>query len=417
MASRLDRRPGAAPRPQGKTEEDEGLHLSFIQVLASALAAVSGAIVTSAFGVAGTITGAAVMSLIATSATAVYSHSIKRTSRMLRQPLHPDAGQRSRAGAGHGGTAKYGGTAEYGGARYGHYGGAAGEEGHPGRGDAGYGEPAGGGYGTSAAGGYGGPASVYGRPADAGYGRPASGERGRSAAAGDAAPAGGPHDPGDALGAEGVQGAEAEGREGVAASGAHPGSASTGKPDAAGSLPGDGPATTSAGASRTDGGEKGAERSASDQPPAAAARPGYTAPRTYAQGRRLNRKVGLALGIVLTFVIALGTLTIIELITGESSAGLWGQGGNGPSIIGGGDTSAPSPKPTSPASSPAYTGTPTQTSTSTPSPTSTATRSATSSPTVATSTPARTPSPTATSSAQLKAPSPTARAPSPSAAP
>ncbi|MGZ4664069.1 MAG: hypothetical protein ACXV5Q_03190 [Frankiaceae bacterium] len=320
MASGLDRQQGAASPQPGKSDKDEGLQLSFIQVLASALAAASGAIVTSAFGVAGTIAGAAVMSLIATSATAVYSHSIKRTSRMLRQPLHPDAGQRSTAGAGYGG-------------------------------------PTGGGYGPSAAGGYGGPASVYGRPADAGYGRPASGGHGRSAAAGDAAPAGGQHDPGGALGAEGAQ---------------------------------------------------GAERSASDQPPADAARPGYTAPRTYGQGRRLNRKVGLALGIVLTFVIALGTLTIIELITGKSSAGLWGQGGNGPSIIGGGDTSAPSPKPTAPASSPTYTGSPTPTSTSTPSPTSTATPSATPSPT-ATPAPTRTTSPTATSSPQLRAPSPTPR--------
>src|SRR5512135_1020989 len=104
MAPRVDRRPGTAPRQQGNIGKDEGLQLSFIQVLASALAAASGAIVTSAFGVAGTITGAAVMSVIATSATAIYSHSIKRTGRMLRQPLHPGARHPSSGAAGCGGA-------------------------------------------------------------------------------------------------------------------------------------------------------------------------------------------------------------------------------------------------------------------------------------------------------------------------
>ena len=98
MSSQLDRQPGTASRRAGKAsrradkvEAKEGLQLSFVQVLASALAAVSGAIVTSAFGVGGTIVGAAIMSTIATCASAVYGHSIKRTSRMLRQPFQPEA--------------------------------------------------------------------------------------------------------------------------------------------------------------------------------------------------------------------------------------------------------------------------------------------------------------------------------------
>ena len=313
MPSQLDRRPGEASRRAGKHEEKEGLQLSFIQVLASALAAVSGAIVTSAFGVGGTIIGAAIMSTIATCASAIYGHSIKRTSRMLRQPFHPDAHPRSTATRGYGGAG---------------YSGAAGA----------------GGAGTA------------GGAAGAGRSGTASAERS------------GTTDPTRAYG----------------------------------------PATrygqaTRGGASRS---KKGAAISAADGPAEdSKARPGYTAPRTYGKGRRLDRRVGLVLGIAMSFVIAIGVLTVIELITGQSSAGLWGQGGTGPSITGGGETAAPSPTPTSPSPSPTDTGTPTPTATPTPTPTSTSTHPPT---------PTRTPTPTPTKSPlpQLQAPPATRAVPS-----
>ena len=320
MASQLDRQPGApSPSPQaGRTEEREGLQLSLVQVIASALAAVSGAIVTSAFGVAGTITGAAIMSLVATSAPAIYSHSIKRTSRVLRQPFHPGDRPQSRAGQGARGA----------------------------------------GVGGAPAGGYGGAGSAPG----AGYGAP-SGESGASGVGYGGAGGSGPADPTRAYGAP----------------------TRYGQP-------------TRRGAFRT---KKGGTASASPSP-GGNARPGYTAPSRYGKGRRLDRKVGLALGIVMTFVIAIVTLTVIEFATGQSSAALWGQGGTAPSITGGGDTTSAAPKPTSSPSSPTYTGTPTSTPTPTP------TQNPTSTPTAPpTSTKSGSPTPTRSPLQQFNA-SPTA---------
>jgi hypothetical protein len=65
----------------------EKLHISLSQMLASSAAAVSAAVLCSLFGVAGTIIGTAVASLLATIGTAVYVHSLRRTKVRLRR-LH-----------------------------------------------------------------------------------------------------------------------------------------------------------------------------------------------------------------------------------------------------------------------------------------------------------------------------------------
>ncbi len=59
--------------------------LSPVQILASVLAATSAAFVSSYFGVAGTVIGTALFSLVATVGTTLYSHSLTRTSVRLRQ--------------------------------------------------------------------------------------------------------------------------------------------------------------------------------------------------------------------------------------------------------------------------------------------------------------------------------------------
>jgi hypothetical protein len=61
------------------------VQLSPVQVAASALASVSAAVVASLFGVAGTVVGAGLVSIIATTGSALYSSSMKRTSEQLRR--------------------------------------------------------------------------------------------------------------------------------------------------------------------------------------------------------------------------------------------------------------------------------------------------------------------------------------------
>src|SRR3954467_292747 len=68
-----DRSPAAPTRP------------SLIQVAASALAAVSAAVIASLFGVAGTMIGAAVASVVTTVGVAVYSESLHRTHAGIRR--------------------------------------------------------------------------------------------------------------------------------------------------------------------------------------------------------------------------------------------------------------------------------------------------------------------------------------------
>ncbi len=61
--------------------------LSITQIVASVLASVSAATAASKLGVAGTIVGAAVVSAIATTASAVYGHSLRETNARLRRTI------------------------------------------------------------------------------------------------------------------------------------------------------------------------------------------------------------------------------------------------------------------------------------------------------------------------------------------
>ena len=78
-----------SPRPEttrpGEPEQQKRSQLSAVQVAASALAAVSSAVVASFFGVAGTLIGAAVASVIATVGTALYTESLSKTNDRLRR--------------------------------------------------------------------------------------------------------------------------------------------------------------------------------------------------------------------------------------------------------------------------------------------------------------------------------------------
>ncbi len=69
--------PAAAEKPKGA--------LSITQLCAGALASVSAAVVASFFGVAGTLIGAAVASVISTVTAAVYTTSLSRTNERLRR--------------------------------------------------------------------------------------------------------------------------------------------------------------------------------------------------------------------------------------------------------------------------------------------------------------------------------------------
>jgi hypothetical protein len=58
--------------------------LSLVQLVASALAAVTAAVAGSYLGVNGTVIGAAVASVLSVAATALYSHSLQRTGERVR---------------------------------------------------------------------------------------------------------------------------------------------------------------------------------------------------------------------------------------------------------------------------------------------------------------------------------------------
>lgn len=82
--------------------EQPRLELSVTQIVASALAAMTAAVLASFLGVAGTLIGTAVMSIIATTGSALYKESIRRTHERLRtlvvpldsdqEPAHAPAG-------------------------------------------------------------------------------------------------------------------------------------------------------------------------------------------------------------------------------------------------------------------------------------------------------------------------------------
>jgi len=78
---------GREPRAESRTEPPRRLDLSLTQLLASGLAGATGAIISSYLGVAGTIVGAALFSVVATVGSQVYSHSLRRTRSRIVQSV------------------------------------------------------------------------------------------------------------------------------------------------------------------------------------------------------------------------------------------------------------------------------------------------------------------------------------------
>ena len=78
-------RPDTTDRSEPTEEKPQGAQLSATQVAAGALAAVSSAVVASFFGLAGTLIGAALASVISTVSAALYSNSLQRTNEKLRR--------------------------------------------------------------------------------------------------------------------------------------------------------------------------------------------------------------------------------------------------------------------------------------------------------------------------------------------
>lgn len=72
---------------EDREEDKERIQLSAAQIAASSLAAVSAAVICSFFGVAGTVIGTAIASVLATTGSALYSYSLRRTRARLRR-LH-----------------------------------------------------------------------------------------------------------------------------------------------------------------------------------------------------------------------------------------------------------------------------------------------------------------------------------------
>ena len=78
-------RPDTTERSELTEEKPQGAQLSATQVAAGALAAVSSAVVASFFGLAGTLIGAALASVISTVSAALYSNSLQKTNERLRR--------------------------------------------------------------------------------------------------------------------------------------------------------------------------------------------------------------------------------------------------------------------------------------------------------------------------------------------
>ncbi|MGA8455900.1 MAG: hypothetical protein WB800_10890, partial [Streptosporangiaceae bacterium] len=82
------------------------MDLSATQVIASLLAAVTGAIAASTLGIAGTIIGTAVMSVASTAVASIYKHYIARSRERLRKAAEAArASERAAAFRGRLGTA------------------------------------------------------------------------------------------------------------------------------------------------------------------------------------------------------------------------------------------------------------------------------------------------------------------------
>lgn len=82
------------PAARAPSERPERLSLSATQILASGLAAVSATVAASYFGVAGTVIGAALGSVISVVGGAIYSYSIRQTHSRVRQSLDVAVSQR-----------------------------------------------------------------------------------------------------------------------------------------------------------------------------------------------------------------------------------------------------------------------------------------------------------------------------------
>src|SRR3954471_1707265 len=95
----------SSPRTQTTVTADESadppkrLQLSPVQVAASALAAVSAAVVASFFGVAGTMIGTGLASVISTGSAALYTASLRSTTERPRR-LRAGRGPAPAAGTG-----------------------------------------------------------------------------------------------------------------------------------------------------------------------------------------------------------------------------------------------------------------------------------------------------------------------------
>lgn len=78
-----------APKPSDPItdRQPDKLGLSATQLIASCLAAMSATVVASFFGVAGTVIGAALGSMVAVVGNAVYGYSLRRTRSRVRQTL------------------------------------------------------------------------------------------------------------------------------------------------------------------------------------------------------------------------------------------------------------------------------------------------------------------------------------------
>lgn len=82
------------PAARVRSEQPERLSLSATQILASGLAAASATVAASYFGVAGTVIGAALGSVVSVVGGAIYTYSIKQTRSRVRQTLDVAVAQR-----------------------------------------------------------------------------------------------------------------------------------------------------------------------------------------------------------------------------------------------------------------------------------------------------------------------------------
>ena len=83
-------RPRTTDEPEQTDDKPKGVQLSPAQVTAGALASVSAAVVASFFGLAGTLIGAALASVISTVSAVLYQESLERTNAKLRRVREQD---------------------------------------------------------------------------------------------------------------------------------------------------------------------------------------------------------------------------------------------------------------------------------------------------------------------------------------